>query len=73
MLLPGAVPAAAADPVVIQVGTTQDLDATNPFNTELVSGYEAFQLTYNLLTEFDKDAKPGARVRRHAGSGRPTR
>ena len=59
VLLPGAVPAAAADPVVIQVGTTQDLDATNPFNTELVVGYEAFQLTYNLLTEFDKDAKPG--------------
>ena len=59
VLLPGAMPAAAADPVVIQVGTTQDLDATNPFNTELVVGYEAFQLTYNLLTEFDKDAKPG--------------
>jgi peptide/nickel transport system substrate-binding protein len=56
VLLPGAVPAAAADPVVLQVGTTQDLDATNPFNTELVVGYEAFQLTYNLLTEFDKDA-----------------
>ena len=59
-LLPAAVPAAAAEPGVLQVGTTQDLDATNPFNTELVVGYEAFQLTYNLLTEFDKDAKPAA-------------
>ena len=57
-LLPAAAPATAADPVVLQVGATQDLDATNPFNTELVVGYEAFQLTYNLLTEFDKDAKP---------------
>jgi peptide/nickel transport system substrate-binding protein len=56
VLLPAAVPAAAADPVVLTVGTTQDLDASNPFNTELVVGYEAFQLTYNLLTEFDKDA-----------------
>ena len=49
-------------------GTTQDLDATNPFNTELVVGYEAFQLTYNLLTEFDKDAKPGARASPTPGS-----
>ena len=58
-MLPAAGVANAADPVVLRVGSTQDLDATNPFNTELVVGYEAFQLTYNLLTEFDKDAKPG--------------
>jgi peptide/nickel transport system substrate-binding protein len=58
VLLPAAAPAAAADPVVIRVGTTQDLDASNPFNTYLVSGYEAFQLTWNLLVEFDKDAHP---------------
>jgi peptide/nickel transport system substrate-binding protein len=58
VLLPAAVPAAAADPVVLRVGTTQDLDSTNPFNTYLVSGYEAFQLTYNLLVDFDKDAHP---------------
>src|SRR3954454_7178318 len=58
-LLPAAIPAAAqSGPVVLQVGTTQDLDATNPFNTELVVGYEAFQLTYNLLVEFDKDSHP---------------
>jgi peptide/nickel transport system substrate-binding protein len=58
LLLPVAAPAAAADPVVLRVGTTQDLDASNPFNTYLVSGYEVFQLTYNLLVDFDKDAKP---------------
>jgi peptide/nickel transport system substrate-binding protein len=57
LLLP-AVPVAAADPVVLRVGTTQDLDASNPFNTYLVVGYEVFQLTYNLLVDFDKDAKP---------------
>jgi peptide/nickel transport system substrate-binding protein len=44
--------------VVLRVGTTQDLDSSNPFNTMLVSGYEVFQLTYNLLVEFDKDAHP---------------
>jgi peptide/nickel transport system substrate-binding protein len=58
VLLPAAVPAAAADPVVLRVGTTQPVDSTNPFNTILVSGYEAFQLTYDLLVEFDKDAHP---------------
>ncbi len=58
MLLPAAAPAAAADPVVLRVGTTQDLDSTNPWNTLLVVGYEAFQLTYNLLVDFDKDAHP---------------
>jgi peptide/nickel transport system substrate-binding protein len=57
-LLPSAAPAAAADPVVLTVGTTQDLDASNPFNTALVSGYEVFQLTYDLLVEFDQDTKP---------------
>src|SRR3954453_15173394 len=57
-LLPGAPAVHAADPVVLRVGTTQDLDSTNPWNTYLVVGYEVFQLTYNLLTEFDKDAKP---------------
>ncbi len=51
-------PVAAADPVVLTVGTTQDLDASNPFNTELVVGYEAFELTYQLLVDFDKDAHP---------------
>ena len=72
-LLPAAIPAAAqTSPVTLQVGTTQDLDATNPFNTELVVGYEAFQLTYNLLIEFDKDAHPAAGLRRQLGAiGRP--
>ena len=62
LLAPSAVPAIAVEggePVVLRVATTQDLDASNPFNTELVVGYEAFQLTYDLLVNFDKDAKPG--------------
>jgi peptide/nickel transport system substrate-binding protein len=50
--------ARAADPVVLRVGTTQDLDSTNPWQTSVAVGYEVFQLTYSLLTDFDKDAKP---------------
>jgi peptide/nickel transport system substrate-binding protein len=57
-ILPAAGAVRAADPVVLRVGTTQDLDSTNPWQTYLVVGYEVFQLTYNLLTDFDKDAKP---------------
>lgn len=51
-------PVTAGGQVVLTVGTTQDLDASNPFNTELVVGYEAFELTYSLLVDFDKDAHP---------------
>jgi peptide/nickel transport system substrate-binding protein len=58
VLLPAAAPVAAADPVVLRAGTVQDLDATNPYQTALVVGYEAFQLTYNLLVDFGPDLGP---------------
>ncbi len=58
LLLPAAAPAAAADPVVLRVGTTQDLDASNPYQTALVVGYEVFQLTYNLLVDFGPNLEP---------------
>ncbi len=48
----------AADPVILKVGTTQDLDAINPYNTALVVGYEAFALTYNVLVDFGENAEP---------------
>jgi peptide/nickel transport system substrate-binding protein len=51
-------PVAAADPVVFRAGTTQDFDASNPYQTALVSGYEAFQLTYDLMVGFADDTKP---------------
>jgi peptide/nickel transport system substrate-binding protein len=58
LLLPAATPVAAADPVVLRVGTVQDLDASNPYQTALVVGYEAFQLSYNLLTDFGPNLEP---------------
>jgi peptide/nickel transport system substrate-binding protein len=58
LLLPAAAPVAADEHIIVRVGTTQDLDASNPFLTYLVVGYEAFQLTYNLLVEFDANADP---------------
>jgi peptide/nickel transport system substrate-binding protein len=56
-LLPAAV-AHAADPVVLRVGTTQNLDSTNPWNTVFAVGYEVFRLNYSLLVEFDKNGDP---------------
>jgi len=58
LLLPAAAPVAAADPVVLRVGTTQDLDSLNPYATLLVVGYEAFQLSYNLLVDFGPNLEP---------------
>jgi peptide/nickel transport system substrate-binding protein len=58
-LLPAAgLTARAADPVILRVGTTQDLDSINPYNTALVVGYEVFALTYNLLVDFGENAEP---------------
>ena len=71
-LLPAAAPAVAADPVVLRVGTTQPIETTNPWNTYLVSEYDSMQLTYDILTGFGEDAKPGARVRRLLGARPPT-
>ena len=63
LLLPAlAAPARAADgKLVLRVGTVQDLDSLNPYQTLLVSGYEVFQLTYNLLVDFgpNLEAVPG--------------
>jgi peptide/nickel transport system substrate-binding protein len=56
--LVGVAPAAAADPVTLVVGTTQDFDASNPYQAALVSSYEAFQLTYNLMVDFGTNAEP---------------
>lgn len=58
LIMPAAVPVAAADPVTLRVGVTQDLDSLNPYSTLLVVGYETFQLTYNLLVDFGPDLEP---------------
>ena len=58
LVLPAAAPAAAAAPVIIRVGTTQDMDSLNPYSTILVVGYEAFQLSSKLLVDFGPDLQP---------------
>ena len=60
LVLPGAASVHAADPVVLRVGTTQDLDSLNPYNTLLVVGYEVFGLTYNYLVDSGPNLEPVA-------------
>jgi peptide/nickel transport system substrate-binding protein len=58
LLLPSAAPAVAADPVVLKVGTTQGVEALNPFNAVLVDDYEAFILNYDLLVGYGPNLEP---------------
>ena len=51
LVLPVAGHAAAATNV-LKVGTTQDLDSLNPFQTAYLVGYEIFTLNYDMLVGF---------------------
>ena len=58
LALPAAAPVGAADPVVLRVGTVQDLDAMNPYLTEYYVGWEVFGLNYQGLVDFGLNAEP---------------
>jgi peptide/nickel transport system substrate-binding protein len=51
-------PARAADPLVLKVGTTQDLEALNPFNAYQYIGDEVYWINYDFLVNFGNDLKP---------------
>lgn len=58
LILPAAAPATAQAENVLRVGTTQDLDSMNPWQTALVVGFEVFTLNYDLLVNFGPDLEP---------------
>ncbi|OGO52178.1 MAG: hypothetical protein A2Z32_14405, partial [Chloroflexi bacterium RBG_16_69_14] len=60
LVLPAAAPAAAA-PIVLKVGTTQDLSTLNPFQASLLVDYEVFTLNYDMLVGFgpNNESVPG--------------
>ncbi|CAN5464529.1 ABC transporter substrate-binding protein [soil metagenome] len=58
LLVPAAVPATAQTSNVLRVGTGQDLDSMNPYQTALVIGFEVFTLNYELLVGFGQDLEP---------------
>ncbi|HVQ22009.1 MAG TPA: hypothetical protein VMT36_01945, partial [Candidatus Saccharimonadia bacterium] len=55
LLLPSVSQVAAADPVVLRVGETQDVTAINPYLATLFSDYEVFTLNYDLLVGYGPD------------------
>ncbi len=58
VLAPAAGPAVAADPLVLKAGMLQKIDSLNPYGTALVSGYEAYELTYDQLVGFGRNLEP---------------
>ena len=58
LVLPAAAPATAQTEDVLRVGTSQDLDAMNPYQTALVVGFEVFTLNYELLVGFGQKLEP---------------
>jgi peptide/nickel transport system substrate-binding protein len=58
VLLPAVAPVHAADKLILNVGTLQDLDSMNPFQAVYVVSYEAFTLNYDLLVNFGANTEP---------------
>lgn len=58
LLLPAGAPVTAQGVNVLRVGTTQDLDSMNPWQTALVVGFEVFTLNYDLLVNFGSNLEP---------------
>jgi peptide/nickel transport system substrate-binding protein len=58
MVLPFAAPAIAQTETTLRVGTSQDLDSMNPYQTALVVGFEVFGLNYELLVGFGQKLEP---------------
>jgi peptide/nickel transport system substrate-binding protein len=58
LLLPAVAPVAAADPVILKVGTIEDLRSLNPYQSAYFPDYETFQLNYQLLVDFGPKLEP---------------
>ena len=55
---PRRIPAAAAEPLILRVGTDQKLETLNPWHSVTVADYEIFQLQYDLLVGFGQNLEP---------------
>lgn len=58
LLVPTVAPVTAQTSNLLRVGTSQDLDAMNPYQTALVVGFEVFTLNYELLVGFGAQLEP---------------
>jgi peptide/nickel transport system substrate-binding protein len=55
---PAALPASAADPVVLKLGTIEDLRSLNPYQAAYFPDYETFQLNFSLLVDIGPELQP---------------
>ena len=60
-LFPGAANAGVGEPLILRIGTDQDLETLNPWQSITVADYEIFQIQYELLVSYDinLEAAPG--------------
>ena len=60
-LFPGVASAGVGGPLILRIGTDQDLETLNPWQSITVADYEIFQLQYELLVGYDinLEAAPG--------------
>ena len=57
-ILPAALPVAAQEEHILRVGTDQDLEVLNPWQSVVVVDYEIYTLNYDLLVGFGQDLAP---------------
>ena len=55
---PAALPASAADPVVLKLGTIEDLRSLNPYQAAYFPDYETFQLNFGWLVDIGPELQP---------------
>ena len=64
---------AGVDDLILRVGTDQELETLNPWNSSPYADYEIFQVQYELLVSFDVEPPADGRLRGRPGNPRPTR
>jgi peptide/nickel transport system substrate-binding protein len=55
---PAALPAAAADPAILRLGTIENLRSLNPYQAAYFPDYETFQLNFSLLVDIGPKLEP---------------
>ena len=70
LVLPGAASVHAADPVVLRVGTTQDLDSLEPVQHPARRRVRGLRPHLQLPGRLRPEPRAGPRLRRHVGAGR---
>jgi peptide/nickel transport system substrate-binding protein len=58
LVLPAATPVTAADPVILKVGTIENLRSLNPYQSAYFPDYETFELNFQLLVDFGPQLQP---------------